>query len=262
MRIAVGVVLGLGLGLTTAHAEPKRVATAEPPGMTAPVDDSQAVVVQPGALDRAASTDAAYDRGFFASTALSLEPGQFDMSLRSALKTGAVASIAAGLGHGVELSIDGSKIGGVGKTLGVGVKLEVARHGTWALAATGSVHSLYPTNSDESSRTYVVGMRVTTCTGSECTAQFTFGGGFGATTTPYGDVTQNLTPELDASFIIGKSWCRPLFELTILDGELGFLGLRFGGRHVAFDVGVGAIMGDSPLRQSDLLALVGLSARP
>jgi hypothetical protein len=121
---------------------------------------------------------------------------------------------------------------------------------------------MFAVNTSDSNLMYVVGMRITTCTGSECNAQFTFGGGFGASSTSYTSVTDTLTPELDASFIVGKSWCRPLLEVTILDGELGFLGLRFGGRHVAFDTGVGAVLGDTQFHRSDLLALVGLSVRP
>jgi len=109
---------------------------------------------------------------------------------------------------------------------------------------------------------FVASMRLTTCTGGDCNAMFTFGGGFGTVSNGYSDVTDTITPELDASFIIGTGYVRPLIELTVLSGYMGYLGLRFGGRYVAFDAGVGSMVTSDAFRSSDLLAMFGLSVRP
>ena len=238
-----------------------RVAAAEPPGLTAPAPEASLrhvvdVPAPPPVLDQVAGYDAAYDRAFLTSSAMTLAPGHVDVSARSALDHGGIAGIAVGLARDFELSINGAKVGGVGKGLGVDLKVAVLRHDTWAAAITGGVFGEWSSSGGTTSKLFTTAIRITTCTGATCNGLFTFGGGFAVS-------SNDVTPMLDSSFVIGKGFVRPLLELQILTGEIGFFGARFGGRHVGVDVGIGKIWGDlSYAISSDPMAMLGVSIRP
>src|SRR5450432_3527726 len=97
------VTLGILLAAATAHAD-NRVAVADqvgPPGMATeePPHVDRPVVVEPtpSPLAKLADADAMSDRAFGRSTALMLQSGQFDFSMRTAVEHGSMLSVAAGL---------------------------------------------------------------------------------------------------------------------------------------------------------------------
>ena len=255
----------------TGSAPAPTVAAAEPPGMT-PVDepphrDVVAVAPTPTGptqLEQLARYDAAYDRAYAHGTAVTLRPGDFDISLRSVLKHGAMLSVAAGVTRNIELSAEGLKSSYLGEAVGAGIKIAVVRAPKWALAIDASVFAFFAhpefSAGGNIERMYSTAARVTTCATSACDALFSAGLGVAVASDPFG-TGPSIVPTLDSSIIFGKSWARPMFEIAYLGGWLGFGGFRFGGRHVGFDAGLGVISDNGP-GGSATTAVIGLSVRP
>ncbi|MEO8842451.1 MAG: hypothetical protein ABI591_02285 [Kofleriaceae bacterium] len=270
MRPVVTLGLGIAFGLvlvTAAHAD-GRVAVLDDPALpsgppgTTPTISARAVdplVVDPAPLDSLAANDAMSDRSFGRSTAIGLAPAHFDLSMRTAIEHGSMWSVAAGLTNSVELSADAGYARHVADDYGIGVKLTLVRHATYALAVDVSVHS----TSEASIRTTMgsADLKLTTCA-LDGNLLFTAGVGF---TTSYSDYDNQTTPTIELSMIFGRGVVRPLVETLVFAGDssetLAFGGLRIGGRHVGVDLGVGLI-GTSFTEQSSFGMLVGLGVRP
>jgi hypothetical protein len=209
----------------------------------------------------ALSADAASDRAFVRSTAGTLRQGQFDFSFRTAVEHGSMLSIAAGLGHAIEFSADVGYSRDLGSAGGFGLKIGVAQHRTWAVAVDGSLSGLGIAGQGLSGEGLLAAAEValTTCAAS-CTLLYTIGGGMAF---PIGDTSAPASPFLEISAIFGTGVVRPLVEGIALDhfGKLAFAGLRFGGRHVAVDAGVGLVTLDD-VTQNGAAMMVGLGVRP
>ena len=292
MRIflRVGLRAGLGLGVllaaTYGHAGPRvagtpnvradpRVAALEPvpsdhgelgpPGLTRRTEDPPPVerpVAEPPATDllaRARDGDASSDRAFGRSTAIALRPGQFDFSLRTAVEQGSMLSIAAGLGHGVELSVDAGYARQLGSDYGAGIKLVLAEHATWAFAIDAGLHSMHIAG--DSGAIFSADLKVTHCA-LDCGMLFTAGVGLAAAAVSDGEAPP--LPFFELSMVFGTGPIRPLLEGLTLAGaaNFGFAGVRFGGRHVAIDAGLG--LGGSLDSGGDAgkAMMVGLAVRP
>jgi hypothetical protein len=271
MRPAAIVALGLGLGVVLAaansHADPApaaapRVALNGPPGEEPPHAD--AWVPPPRAVDlvqQRVDDDAAADRSFGRSTAFSLAPGQFDFSLRTAVEDGSMMSMAAGFGHGVELSVDAAYARQLGSEYGLGLKFGFDRHATWALAIDTSVHAVSVDRSDDRGTMWSADLKVTTCAAS---CQMLFTGGAGVVYVQQDYSSSSPTPFLELAMVFGTGLVRPMLEGISLSGAVnfGYAGFRIGGRHVAVDLGVG--LGATLDNSSDDFAamMVGLGVRP
>lgn len=268
MRPAAIVGLGLGLGVVLAAANvhaapaapPRVAALGGPPGEEPPRVD--AWVPPPPVVDliqQRLDDDAAADRSFGRSTAITLDPGQFDFTMRTAVEDGSMMSMAAGVGHGVELSVDAAYARQLGSEYGLGLKFGFDRHATWALAIDTSVHTVSVDRSNDRGTMWSAGLEVTTCAAS-CEMLFTGGAGI-----VY--VQDNQTPPvpfLELAMVFGTGLVRPMLEGMSLSGALdfGYAGFRIGGRHVGVDLGVG--LGAAMDNSSDSFAamMVGLGVRP
>jgi hypothetical protein len=272
MRPAAIVGLGLGLGVILAaasgRADPRapepRVAAAEP-ALAPPGEEPPHVAawVAPApvtdVLQQRRDDDAASDRSFGRSTAIALAPGQFDFALRTAVEDGSMMSVAAGLGHGVEVSADAAYARQLGSEYGVGLKLAFDRHATWGLALDTSVHSVSVDRGDERGTMLSAELKVTTCAAS-CGMLLTVGAGI----LDVQDAVSPPVPFLELAMVFGTGLVRPMIESISFSGSLDFAyaGFRIGGKHVAVDLGVGlgAALDDS----SDTFTgmMVGLGVRP
>jgi hypothetical protein len=241
-------------------APPRVAALGGPPGEEPP--HVEAWVPPPPVVDlvqQRVNDDAAADRSFGRSTAFALDPGQFDFSMRTAVEDGSMLSMAAGFGHGVELSVDAAYARQIGSDYGVGLKVAFDRHETWSLAVDTSVHTVSVNRSDDRGTMWSADLKVTTCAAS---CQMLFTGGAGVVY-----VQDNETPPvpfLELAMVFGTGLVRPMIEGMSLSGALnfGYAGVRIGGRHVAVDlgVGVGALIDDSP--DSFAAMMLGLGVRP
>jgi len=270
MRPAAIVALGLGLGVVMAaanvHADApadKRVAALGPPGEEPP---RVAAWVPPApevdVLGQRQNADAASDRSFGRSTAIALDGGQLDFSLRTAVEDGSMMSVAAGLGHGVEISADAAYGRQLGSAWGMGAKWSFERHATWALAIDTSVTSLgISSNSSDHGTMWSADLKVTTCAAS-CGMLVTAAAGAVYVQQDYNSSTP--TPFLELAMVFGTGLVRPMIEGISLSGDvnLAFAGFRLGGRHVAVDLGVGlgASLGDNSDSFTEMM--VGLGVRP
>ena len=269
MRPAVVIGLGLGFGMILAaasvHADPppaKRVAAlGGPPGEEPP---HVAWVPPPPVADVLAERrdeDAASDRSFGRSTAIPLAGGQFDFSIRTAVEDGSMISIAAGFGHGVELSGDAGYGRQLGSAYGLGLKYAFERHPTWAIAADASVHTIGIDRTADRGTMWSADLKVTTCAAS-CGMLFTAAAGAAYVQQDYS--SSSPTPFLELAMVFGTGLVRPMLEGLSLSGDqnLAFAGFRLGGKHVALDlgVGIGATLGESS--DSFTAMMVGLGVRP
>jgi hypothetical protein len=265
MRPVVTLGLGISFGLVMAgraHADGRVAVLDGPPGTTPTIAEQQTQidplqVVDPAPLATIAAGDAMSDRAFGRSTAINLQGGQFDFSMRTALEHGTMLSIAAGVTDGVELSADAGYGRHLGDDYGVGIKFSLLRHATVALAIDLSVHS----TSVESERIWLASadFKVTTCA-LDCNMLFTAGLGF--VTTP-GDNSDTM-PTLELSMLFGKGVVRPMIEAYDISGDQGsslaFGGLRIGGRHIGIDLGAGVI--DLAYKDASVGMVVGVGVRP
>lgn len=215
-----------------------------------------APVLTPMAL--AAQRDSADDRAYGTSTALVVPDGKVDASLRAA-PIGAIASVTAGLGSGLEISADAGAIFADedgATSFGFGAKLALARRDNWAFALQGSYHQLGGDGEGDPLTLWSAGAVVSGCSGHDCTTLLSLGGGFMKSS----DDSDDTVPYVWGSMLLGTGGFRPILEGTIVaDGMLGFLGARMGGRHAALDLGVG-ILGGS--REGGALPVAALSVRP
>jgi hypothetical protein len=272
MRPAAIVGLGLGLGVVLAaasvHADPAPAAAPRvaalggPPGEEPP--HVAAWVPPPPVTDllqQRLDADAAADRSFGRSTAIALDPGQFDFTMRTAVEDGSMMSMAAGFGHGVELSVDAAYARQVGSEYGLGLKFSFDRHATWALAVDTSVHSVSVDRSEDRGTMWSADLKVTTCAAS-CQMLFTAGAGVAYVQQDYN--SSPPVPFLELAMVFGTGLVRPMIEGMSLSGALnfGYAGFRIGGRHVGVDLGVG--LGATMDNSSDSFAamVVGLGVRP
>lgn len=224
--------------------------TDEPPSPPAP-----APALSP--IELAAARDAADDRAYGTSTALTVPAGKVDASLRVA-SFGGIASVSAGVVDGLEVSADmGLVLPEDGAaSYGVGAKLALVKKGGWGLAVEGSYHQMGDDGGGGAVGLWSLGGVVSGCTDRECSALVSLGGGvLGSTegsgqTIPYGW----------ASVVLGTGGFRPILEGSVLEGGvLGFLGARMGGTRVAFDLGIGFLGGNG---EGGGLPIAGLSVRP
>ncbi len=236
-----------------------------PPGMTPYVGDTDEPprVVTPVAaprtsLELAAARDAADDRAYGTSTALVVPDGKVDVSLRVA-PIGGIASVTAGLGGGIEISADagGLVVGEDGASVyGGGIKLALARRGSWALAVEGSYHKGGDTGESVSTGLWGLGAVVSGCTDHACSALISLGGGMLGTR----DADPSAMPYAWGSALLGTGGFRPIIEAAWLgDGVIGFLGARMGGPRVAVDAGIGFVGGGGA---GGGLPVIALSVRP
>lgn len=242
-----------------------------PPGVAAPANapepafraPSLTAVAPPAApqltpIERAARRDAASDRAYGTSTALTVPNGEVDASLRFA-PVGGILSLTAGLGAGVEISVDaGGVVGESGvASYGIGAKLALAHKGGWGLAVQGGIHKMGDSESDALSL-WNLGAVLSGCSDADCSALLSLGGGvLGSSENSSGDTI----PYAWASMLLGTGGFRPIIEGTVLQGGvLGFLGARMGGRHAALDLGIGFLGGDGG--DGGALPVAALSVRP
>lgn len=227
----------------------------EPPQVTAPAP-AQPAVLAPLAL--AAARDAADDRAYGTSTALTVPAGKIDASLRAA-PFGAIAGVSAGLVDGLEVSADGSVLaveGDGAQSYGFGAKLALARTARWALAIQGSYHVLGDDGESSGTALWSLGGVVSGCTDAQCSALLSFGGGVMVSD----DFESDRIPYAWGSALLGTGGFRPILEAAVLEGGvLGFLGARMGGKRVAFDLGIGFLGGGG---EGGGLPIAGLSVRP
>jgi len=264
--IGLGLAFGVVLAAASAHADPppaKRVAAlGGPPGEEPP---HVAVWVPPppvvDVLADRRDEDAASDRSFGRSTAIPLDGGQFDFSMRTAVEDGSMISVAAGFGHGVELSADAAYGRQLGSAYGLGVKYAFERHATWAVAADASVHTIGIDRTNDRGTMWSADLKVTTCAAS-CGMLFTAAAGVVYVQQDYS--SSSPTPFLELAMVFGTGLVRPMVEAISLsaDQNLAFAGFRLGGKHVALDLGVGlgATLGESS--DSFTAMMVGLGVRP
>jgi len=263
--MGLGIVFGL-VAAAAAHAEGRVAVLDGPPGMTPIVGEEPRVDrLQPVPVVEAvpplaaiADGDATSDRAFGRSTAIGLQQGQFDFSMRTAVEHGSMISVAAGLTNKVELSADAGYARHVADDYGVGLKLSVLRRATYALAIDVSVHS----TSEESVRSSLasVDVKVTTCA-LGCNMLVTAGLGFTATSS---DSVGQTMPTFELSMIFGTGVVRPIIEGLAIYGDSGanfaFGGLRIGGKHVGIDLGAGVL--EVSYRDAAVGMMVGLGVRP
>jgi hypothetical protein len=239
-----------------------------PPGMTPPEADRDEppggkpapVEQQPDGLAAYAARDPAADRAFGTSTAVALPSGKVDLSGRASF-FGGIGSIAAGLGGGIEVSADVGAITDEIGSIGGGVKVVVAHSQTVALAATASYHRVsddcYDCSSSDDAL-WAVGGVVSTCLGDSCSSLFSAGGGVMGVTDDDDELGY-----VSGSLVAGTGSFRPILEGVVLLGDdggvLGFAGARIGGKRVAFDAGIGFVLGDG---DGGGAPMVGLSIRP
>lgn len=249
-----------------AAADPAPVA----PGLTEPVASDATPAADPTPLDLAIQRDAAGDRAFALGTASALPEGAFDVSVRGTVIAG-VASVAAGIGHGVELSVTtGTTIDARDIMYGGGLKVELLRRARFAVAVDASVNRVAETRTFSVDRAglFTAGAKATLCTDDVCSAVVTFGAGA---------VVENLdamtrvdtAPFVNASVLAGTGFCRVLAEAGYLldsrSGEgigLGFGGVRLGGRTVAVDVGAAYAFFPAGAKGLPPIPLAGVSYRP
>ena len=211
----------------------------------------------PTELDERAVHDAASDRAMGFSTALNLMPGNVDISLRSVLHHAGMLSAAIGVTRTVELSVQVIRVGTIGVAFGAGGKVALHRARTWAVAADANI-------TVGESRYASASALISTCVDTGCVALFSGGVGI-ASVDEHGaqlfDSMDGMQLIGDASIVIGSSWARPLLEAAYFGSALGFAGVRFTSRHVAFDFGVGALRHTSN-DSTDPGAVAALSVRP
>ena len=248
-----------------AHAD-TRVAAMDPPGMTPPNDDAPGVTAtapaQPDPIELRAASDAASDRAYVLSTALVVPAGTVEVGARGLAPVGGFGEITAGLGSGLQISADVGGVvgfddedGGIA-TYSVGAKFAIAHGRTWQLAASGN-HRWFQDGYDAGSDSVDTGeLLLSNCLDDDCAALSTVG--FGAL---HGGM--DTTPFATASLIAGGRTAKIVVEtMGNTDGGLGYLGLRLGGDHVAFDVG---LLGGAARDGGGAvipLPLLGISVRP
>ncbi len=234
------IVAAMCLMAGTAHADDPGQRDELPPSVHASTD-----VSGPALLDHVQAIDAANDRAFVLGTALVQPMGNVDMSLRSVVEHGAILGLAAGIGFGIELSVDSAWLGGTTheNVLGVGAKVRIVRRGTWAVSVDASVHKVSTDAGDYmySTNYYMTGVKLTGCASPTCNALVTVGLGIAASkeSLTTDGVFDTIAPVVTGSVVIGTGAFRPMLELAYADDAYGVIGARFGGRHVAFDCGVG-----------------------
>lgn len=248
-----------------ASADSRTVAMADP----APVVGGESTDAASGTIGERRSTelhavrdaDAASDRGYGLSTAIALDAGQLDLSLRTAFEHGSMLSTAAGLGHGLELSFSV----GYGRTLGTaytfGAKAQFVDDEDFAFALDADV-SLTRDEADlpEDATLWAVDAKAT-----RVTRYVVATGALGVLRASDMDEVPAV-PFVEGSLLIGSGPVRPLLEAFSFFGlyNLAFAGLRCGGTHVAFDLGAG--VGGSFRHDSNddtgVALMLGLSVRP
>lgn len=228
-----------------------RMAVADP---GAPVDPGD-----PATLHAIRDADAASDRGYGLSTAIALDRGQLDLSLRTAVEHGSMLSAAAGLGHGLELSF----AIGYGRTLGTdytfGAKAQLVDDEDFAFALDLSVDVLQD-GDDENATMWTVDAKAT-----RVTRYVVATGALGfMRISEMGEVP--AVPFVEGSLLLGAGPVRPLVEAFSFFGlyNLAFAGLRCGGTHVAFDLGagVGGPLATDPSGDTGVVLMLGLGVRP
>lgn len=262
MRPLATLGLGLAFGLvlaSAAHAGNVVAALDGPPGETPPRVDVTETPVAVDPLGVATNADAMSDRAFARSTAVALPAGGFDLSMRTAVEYGSLASVAAGLGHNFELSASVGYGRQLGHDVGAGAKVMLARHPTWAASLEASWHAVQVSSNNASLLTG--DFKISGCV-ADCGAMLTFGLGLTMASSDYDSQTK---PMLELSAIFGTGLVRPLLEAVTLAGDenFGFAGLRFGGRHVGVDLGVGVVASsDNGNSDSGIAMMLGLGVRP
>ena len=265
---SIGLLFGVILAAANAHAAPRVAALDGPPGQTLaeqpPHVDRPVYTTEPVAspLAQFAADDPTHDRAFGRSTAMSLRPGEFDFSMRTAVEHGTMLSVAAGLTDGLELSVDAGYARNVANDYGVGMKFSVLRRPTYALAVDVSMHSTSEAGSDRVTILFA-DFKATTCA-LECNMLVTAGAGIAATNSSYDGSTM---PTLELSMIFGGGVVRPMLEgLTVL-GDAGasfaFGGVRIGiARHVGVDIGAGYLGISGFGSEGSFGMVVGVGVRP
>jgi hypothetical protein len=267
MRLAAALVLAPAVAFAQAPGMYDTGRPLAPPGMTPPEHDrdapAQATPAQPSGLEAVAARDAAADRAYGTSTAIALPSGKVDLSGRASY-FGAMGSVAAGLGGGLEISADIGAVTDDVASVGGGLKLVVTHSRTASLAATASYHHMSDDCYDCSSAgaLWAVGGVVSTCVGETCSSLLSAGGGVMGMTD--GD---NTIAYVSASLIAGTGKFRPIVEGAAMlaqgGGVLGFVGARMGGKRVAFDGGVGFLLpADGEGDGGAAAPMVGLSISP
>ncbi len=261
MKLAALVVVLAGIP-AVGHADSLRVATADydeppvvPPGMTPVIVVEPEVDAPPPPVSAIAAQNqiVASQRNFLSGTALTVPAGRVELTAKSAIVVNGV-SIAAGLTSTTEVWAD---IYGVidegGGVYGLGLKQVLARGGTWQLAATASVRGGSDGADDEKIGT--LGGVFTVCTES-CTAMASAG-----VTVLFTQDDSEALPIYTGGLSIGGATARLLGEVMMAseNGQaegLGFLGVRFGSRKYAVDLGLIKLVGEG---DNDLIPLPMLS---
>ncbi|MFT3700656.1 MAG: hypothetical protein QM831_46355 [Kofleriaceae bacterium] len=240
-----------------AHAD-TRVAVADPavPEVPNPIDKTDPAPVDT-TLHAMRDSDAASDRAFGRGTAIALDQGQFDFSIRTAADHGSMLSTAGGLGHGIELSFAAA----YGRTLGtdyqIGAKIQLVDHEDFAFAIDTSINVMKEEGHDQTENIWTIDAKIT-----KVTRNVVASASLGILKVPDSDVPP--LPFVDGALILGSAPVRPMLEVFSFMGvfNMGFAGIRVGGKHVAFDLGVGAAGTSDSSSDGGVALMVGLGVRP
>ena len=253
MKLAAAVVVALLPA--AAQADALRVATADydeatygqsPPGMTpVVVVDPEPAIVEPAPDARSTiakqSESVAAQRHFLSGTALTVPQGRVEIAGKSAIVVNGV-SIAAGLTSTTELWADVyTVIDDEGGVYGAGLKQVLARGDSWQLAATGSIRGGGDGGDDE--RIASLGGIITACT-QNCTAMASAG-----VQVLFADDEDEALPIYSGGISLGNATSRLVGELMMVeeDGDsagIGYLGVRFGSKKLAADIGLVRVIED------------------
>jgi hypothetical protein len=242
-----------------ASADSLRVATAtyddapfEPPGMAPVVVVEDAPPAPPPVSTIAAqSSIVGSQRNLLSGTALTVPKGQVELAARSATLLNG-ASIAGGLTSTTEVWADVyTVIEEEGSIYGVGLKQVLARGDNWQLAVTGSIRGA----DEEDDKLVTVGGVVTACT-ERCTVMASGG----VSLLMFED--EEYLPVYSGAISVGSPTVRLIGEAMFVPDEnddklgLGFLGVRFGSRKFAADLGLATLL-DADEAVLPMLSLAG-----
>lgn len=245
-----------------AHADALRVATAtyedggdlvEPPGLTPVIVEIAPPAPPPLSAIAAQTAVVSAQRNLISGTALTVPQGQVELSARSAIVVNGL-SIAAGLTSTTEIWGDAyTAIEGEGTLYGVGLKQVLARGEGWQLAATGSFRGGSDGGSDETLAT--LGGVLTACS-EDCRVMAS-----GGVSLLMADDEQ--LPLYSAAVSVGSPTTRLIGEVLMVRENddlagIGFLGMRFGSRKFAADLGLAKLLEDG---DDFVLPMLSISSR-
>ena len=267
MKLAAAVVVALLPA--AAQADSLRVATAEyeeplaPPGM-APVVvvDPEPAIVTPAPDARSTiakhGDSVASQRHFLSGTALTVPQGRVEVAGKSAIVINGI-SVAAGLTSTTELWADVyTVIEDEGSVYGAGLKQVLARGDSWQLAATGSIRGGGDGGDDE--RIASLGGIVSACT-QNCAAMVS-----GGVQVVFADDEDEALPIYSGGISVGGATSRLVAELMMAqeNGDsagLGYLGVRFGSKKLAADIGLVRVIEDGGSDELPAWPLFSLAGR-